>query len=151
VAVMKGAPIVGALVVALGVPGVAQGSSPRVLARLPEGTEIRSLQRDAQGRMFVLDASGTVTVLAPDGAALARWEEPETQVVVSPKGDVYAGDGESGVVHRSAYDGRPLTAIVTREGGISTLAFDPRGSILVNENRYGLDGTYRGPVLQAAD
>jgi hypothetical protein len=39
--------------------------------------------------------------------------------------------------------------VATRESAIAALAFDPRGSLLVNGNRYGLDGSYLGAVLQA--
>jgi hypothetical protein len=108
---------------------------------------ISAVRTDREGRIFVA-ANERIAAFTPQGALIRAWSIPSSTAQlmdVLPDGTVLALAPPGNTVYRYDAAGNGLGSWTAPEL-ISTLAVDPRGSVVIGSRRFSPDGRDLGPV-----
>jgi hypothetical protein len=132
--------------------GVVRGLSAPVALR--PAARVVWIGVDHVHRFYVLTGDGQVSVLAADARVLAQWSAGgEVRAAALPDGGLLSVPIGGGAVTRWSWDGRAESQWPLTLGRVSSLAVDPAGSVLIDDQeadahlhlrRFSLGGTFLG-------
>ena len=117
---------------------VAAGRTSRVGVDGQDGTEFTAIARRADGRLVLGSADGAVYTLGPASSVAARVKIFSRVDALATRGNtaVVLDRGQTSVTTIDADGARPRHALAAGEG-VTTLAADPAGRVLVADTRGG--------------